>query len=443
MTLWIPAAAAALGAVNSGGLGLKSKGKQAAMLQRVGAYLSSGEIQGLLGRDPTQKEIEKLSGEIASLTKWHANDADIANHFRTWAGKVQPIEAIEAEGGVSFTEAQRDKLMAMGPQALADIRGMASEYLGRDATAKDLYDALSDKGFSSNQNLYAAYFTRRGAREQSIADLQTATGGAVSQEDIERLSGLSDPDFNKEYANLSRNFTPTRQYTEAAGRIVQGVLGREASQDEINNFARGLASGQYNEYQLGNQLKQTLEYQDVASAKAREQIGEQAGTIDQAYLEKAAASIPGQFAGMGRYNTSAATAQFANVAKSLALARQEYLLGVGASDMNQNRQREYEQYLNASGIAQGYYDQSRGYADSMKSASLNQRSGYLGSSLSQYNTSSQMALQNQYDTSNLMMQNRMYQDYLSQNKRQSLQNNLFGLLGSGIGAAGSYFGMRR
>lgn len=415
---------------------IKGKTKREGVNAAIDAYLG-GEGKNLLGRDFTGKEREKFRNEIYDGTKGNATAGDVSKHINAYVDKIAPLESMLTASGLSVTAAQREKMINnFSADDLASVKGRASIELGRDATDAEVVTALQKQGFVNKPDLYAAHFQSIGQREQDIGRLGTLTGGSLTAEQKTELTGLSQSDFNAKYDDISRNFTPTEKYTGDAGRIIKDILGRDANQDELSHFGRGLASGSYDSRQLGDMIRQTQEFQDTSATKAREQLGQQAQGIDQAYLQKAAEMAQARFAGQGRGNSSAITAQFANASQELGRNRQNFLLGMGAQDVNQNRTRQYEQFLGQQANQQGQYDQANAYAQYLRQATSQQRTGYLQSSINTQLGQQNMALQNQYDIGNFRMQQSAYDQYMKQNRRQSLQNNMFGLVGAGVGAYG-------
>ena len=422
---------------------MAEQNKRARIDKDIDAFLA-GEGMELLGREFTSKERERFRQEIYDGTRGNALAADVSKHIKGYIDRVQPLESIINDSGVSISAADREKFLTrFKGEDLESLRGRASEFLGREATSQDIVGALKSKGFANDPDLYAAHFTRRGQRESDIAGLSTRTGGALTQEERAELLDLSDADFGTRADDISRNFTPGEKYTGSAQRIIKDLLGRDASADEISHFGRGLASGQYDEKYLGDLVQQTSEFQDRRAGQARTQLAAESQGIDANYLQRAAQQALAQYASQGRGNSSAVTAQFAQAATDLGNSRQNFMLGLGAQDYGQNRQREYEQFLGSQGRTQGAYDQSQIYANYMRQQAGQQRTGYLGSSIGQQLGRQNAQFQQGIDQQNFGLQQQAYGNYYQQNRRQSLYNGLFGLAGSAIGAAGYAYGRPR
>ena len=408
--------------------------------ESIDAFLA-GEGLELLGREFTNKERERFRNEIYDGTRGNATGQDVSKHIRGYIERIQPLESLMADAGVELSAADRDKFLTrFKSEDLESLRGRASEFLGREASSQDIVKALKSKGFANDPDLYAAHFTRRGQREADIAGLSTQTGGALTAEERAELLDLSDADFGTRADHISRNFTPGEQYTGSAQRIIKDLLGRDASADEISHFGRGLASGQYDEKYLGDMIQQTSEFQDRRAGQARTQLAAESQGIDANYLQRAAQQALAQYASQGRANTSALGAQFAQATTDLGTNRQNFMLGLGAQDYGQNRQREYEQFLGSQGRTQGAYDQSQIYANYMRQQAGQQRTGYLGSSIGQQLGRQNAQFQQGIDQQNFMYQQQAYGPQMAANRRQSLYNSLFQ---GGAQAIGTYYGMRR
>ncbi len=346
---------------------------------------------------------------------------------------VNKIQAINAIGGL--TQAEKFKMVDKYKTAddISSLVGRASEYLGRAPKEGELAGILRSKDFINDPGIYASKLTGIAQREGAIADIQDLTGNSFDQTTIDKYAKMSDAEFKSAYRKDTTNFTPGEKWTAPVADLIKNTLGREATQEELNHFGKSLASGAFDTQQLTDVFKSSSEYQDKQAETARTQIGAQQSGINQQFLAQALPQIQGQFAAQGRGNTSAMTAQGAQVAQNLGMASQQFLLGVGAQDIGQNRQNQYQQYLasQANGIQnQAAFQQ---YAQYAQQQAAQQRQAGLGMSygLQQQNWQRQNSLQD------FQMQQSAYNDYLRQNQNQAFQNNLFQLGGAAIGAFGA------
>ena len=415
--------------------------KRAQAKEAIEGYFS-GKGKETLGREFTSEEKQKFladhfnsvaDGKLGSAGDYISDDGVLSQFTRK-------LSAIDKIGG-NITSSEKNKLMSNFKSAddLSNLISNASEHLGRTATGDDILKALRNKDFSNNPGGYGAYFTRMGQRETGIAQLQSETGDSLSEDDIKKYSDIdkfSDSDFMKEGRKVSQNFTPSQKWLDSAKNLGKTILGEDPSETDVVGFARKLASGEYNEQELVNIFKMDPKYGQAQDKARRETLNQEFTGLNDQFLKQAGQNIQGQFAAQGRGNSSAMTAQLAQVAQNLGTNQQQFLQGIAGQQLQQTGQREYQGYLQSQAASMGNYDAFRQYVNYQQQQAGAQRQGYLGQS---YGLQTEQR-QRGYQIQDFNMQQSAYDSYLKKNQQQAFQNNMFQLVGSGIGAYGTAYG---
>src|SRR3990167_6925266 len=117
------------------------------------------------------------------------------------------------------------------------------------------------------------------------------------------------------------------------GSAFKGLLGRDATQEELDHFGKLLSSGQVDQYQLQEFLKQEPEYLQNQDAQFREGLSGELSGYDKQYLEEQALpAIQSAYAKQGRsFEGSGFKQAVANTAGAQNIERQKYLAGLSAS----------------------------------------------------------------------------------------------------------------
>lgn len=227
---------------------------------------------------------------------------------------------------------------------------------------------------------------------------------------------------DKVYARQQQEYQQKApQYYDAIDQAFQGGLGRTATKEEKDHFGALLASGQYDQYQLGQYLQQLPEAVQTRDAEFRKGLGSEMASADQEYFSKnILPSIQDTYAKQGRsFDSSAFQAATANAAQAQNADRQKYIAGISAQQYagNQaNARADYEAYLN------NYYNRSNAGVDTA-----------LNAQNRAFDRSNQM--------SDYAIQQRAYNDYLSRYGKRSNAGAIGGLAGGLLGAGvGAYFG---
>lgn len=274
----------------------------------------------------------------------------------------------------------------------------------------------SDKGAIAIKQYQAIY--GRNPTPQELTYALTANGG----------------DINSYIANkkMSEDNTPekiaAKQQAEYAAQApqhygdvkdsIKSILGRDASQEEMDHFGSLLASGTTDKYQLQQFLQQQPEYQQTQNKNFQNQLSDQLSGYDKQYFQDSV--LPGiqeNYAKQGRsFDSSAFQAAATNSAQQQNVQRQSFLGNLSA-----------QQYGNSQ--ANAYNDYARQVQSQQALANQNVQSQY-GS------VQNQIARSNSF--TDYQMQQDAYNQYLSKYGKRN--NGLGGLVGGLAGAALGSFG---
>lgn len=183
------------------------------------------------------------------------------------------------------------------------------------------------------------------------------------------------------------------------------ATGRDATKDELDHFSTYIKNGDLDYNEIGQIAQGLPEAQQARLGQYGDQYASQLGKYDDQILGKAANVAQGQFAGLGRPDSSGLNSAFAGAAQNLAQQRQGQLASFYGNGYN-NLLNQYQS------LGQGA--QNRGYA-------LNDSRTEYNRGLNGYQTQ-----RNDY-MSLLEQQNQM-------NRRNALAKGIGSLAGAGIGA---------
>lgn len=203
----------------------------------------------------------------------------------------------------------------------------------------------------------------------------------------------------------------------------QSLLGRGATQEELNHFGTLIASGQTDPYELGNYLKQTQEYQTTQDTQFRQGLAGQLNDVNSQFFKQyIQPSVVSQFASQGRDVSGASTGlQFAlaNAAKEMQTQTSGYLANLSASQYQGNKENARSDY------------------EAQLSQAMGLQNAGVGNALSQQNA----MFGNNLNMENYGVQQGYLQNYLNRaNRPQGFGQALGGVLGGAAGAGlGGYF----
>jgi hypothetical protein len=222
--------------------------------------------------------------------------------------------------------------------------------------------------------------------------------------------------YAKQQAEYKKN---APQHYDDIQRLFQNSLGREASQEELDHFGSALASGQVDQYDLQEFIKQQPEYQTNQNAKMVSGLSDKLSLFDKQYYQGSILpSLQEAYTKQGRSFDSSSFQQAAtNSAQQQNVGRQQYLAQLSAQQYGNTSERAYQDYAN-----QVANNQNRVNSGINAQYQGIQNSQNRSNEISDYNTQAQL-----------------YNQYLSKyGKRNNGMGGLIGgLAGAGIGA---YFG---
>lgn len=152
--------------------------------------------------------------------------------------------------------------------------------------------------------------------------------------------------YFQNFSNSPANVYATQQKQWAAkapenyasvGQIVQQLLGRQATQDELSHYGTLIASGQADPYQIQNFIQSTPEYQNTQDKNFRTGLDSDLQKSDSAFFDTQKGNIAQQFARMGRATSPALDVALTQLASQLNSQRGQYLAQVSASQYGGNK----------------------------------------------------------------------------------------------------------
>ena len=174
---------------------------------------------------------------------------------------------------------------------------------------------------------------------------------AFTTGDLERYRNMLGRQPNGDELNSLKQYFDTSSYDQAnKNRIVdiftqfRNVLGRDPNQSEIDYYNKFLeTSNGLDPYELGQALQATPEFQTKQTETLGKQYEQQLANADVNTLNQAANQINSNFSALGRGNSSALTAQLAQVSQGLANQRQsalaDFYRGGAANTVNMSQNR--------------------------------------------------------------------------------------------------------
>jgi len=148
------------------------------------------------------------------------------------------------------------------------------------------------------------------------------------------------------------------QQYDAVNKVVSSVLGRQATQDELDHYGGLLSSGQADAYQIGDFLKSTPEYQNAQDTNFRQGVDTQLQASDTNFFNTQKGNIAQQYAQMGRATSPALDVALTQLASQLNSNRGNYLAQLSASQYGGNKAAALGGYQNTQNQVQGQINQN-------------------------------------------------------------------------------------
>lgn len=138
--------------------------------------------------------------------------------------------------------------------------------------------------------------------------------------------------------------TEAPQHYGQVGDIYQELLGKGATQDELDHFGKMLASGEVDPYELRNYIKQLPEYQEGQDKEFREGLNKELTTYDTDVFNREKENVISRFAQAGRLNSPSLDFALTDLMGKISSERSRYLAGVSANQYEGNKAAAREDY---------------------------------------------------------------------------------------------------
>lgn len=221
---------------------------------------------------------------------------------------------------------------------------------------------------------------------------------------------------------------------ETANRLIQQTLGTE-DPDLADFLAQRIAEGE-SAFELSQFLQTTPQYMEKKAAQDRESINQELLSSEEEVFRRAQPQIISSYMRAGRLNSSGLDSAISNARAELANQRQGLLTGYAREDVVGARNAAFQNYLRQSEPgyqqkfnlqnAQNYQSFQQPYNQLQRTYALNDQARAREYALSDYDR-----------------QQSDFNRYLSDYRSQGRENALYGLLGAGISAGGSYLARPR
>lgn len=130
----------------------------------------------------------------------------------------------------------------------------------------------------------------------------------------------------------------------SVGNTIKSLLGRDASQDELDHFGTMLASGQVDAYQLQDFLKAQPEYQGAQDKKFRGELSSELEGYDRSFFDTAKEDVISRYAQMGRSTSPALDVALTDLQGQINERRGQYLAQLGADQYRGNKDAAFGDY---------------------------------------------------------------------------------------------------
>ena len=253
-----------------------------------------------------------------------------------------------------------------------------------------LWDSQGRSNDWAGQNVYGNFVRMVGREptEQELAQFIPIYQGSYNQGNA-ALANFAQYESQRP-ENLQKK---APQYADQVNQQFQGMLGRQATPEEINHFGGLLASGNTDAYQLQDFLRGTTEFQGAEDKKFRGGLASELEGYDTSFFNKAKENVISRFGDTGGLQNRSSALDFAltDLMGQIAEKRGSYLANLssqqyggnkdlalgnyrGAQDqylneMNQRRGNSYNQFLgnqNRANEIGDYYRQAEDYRQSQQ-----------------------------------------------------------------------------
>lgn len=250
--------------------------------------------------------------------------ADAVNRIQQYLAGLSPDQLLQRSSGLSTGAGNTDidsylRQKYSGVNSATDIQNIQAlksfrSILGRDPTAQE----------------YA----------QIVPIFQQANGQTYGNAWLSQYA-------QQEAQNPANRVKDAPQYAGQINPVFQSLLGREATQDEINHFGSLLATGNVDAYQLQDFLKGTTEYQSAQDKTFRSGLTQELEDSDVKFFDRAKQGVMAQFMRSGTGNSSALDSALADMMGQLAEKRGNFLSTVSANQYQGNKDLALGNYRGA------------------------------------------------------------------------------------------------
>lgn len=211
-------------------------------------------------------------------------------------------------------------------------------------------------GSTQAQEYYAGVeFKKLFGRNPTQSELAMLSGAYAGDPNIANLSqgnqavaqyfqGFSNNPANIYDQEQKKWAAAAPEHYDAINQIVQSVLGRTATQDELNHFGTLIASGQADPYQIQQYFQSTPEYQNVKDKSFRSGLDQELQQSDTNFFNTQKGNIAQQYALMGRATSPALDVALTQLASQLKSNRDSYLAQLSASQYGGNKESAMTDY---------------------------------------------------------------------------------------------------
>lgn len=158
------------------------------------------------------------------------------------------------------------------------------------------------------------------------------------------------------------------KYAGELNQQFKSMLGRDATQEEINHFGSLMATGNVNAYQLQDFLRGTPEYQQAQDKQFRSGVSQELEQSDARYFDRAKQGLLSHFMQQGTGGSSALDSALADMMGQIAEKRQGFLTNLSAQQYGQNKdlalgnyQQSRDQYFNEQSYRRGQSQREQDY----------------------------------------------------------------------------------
>lgn len=146
--------------------------------------------------------------------------------------------------------------------------------------------------------------------------------------------------------NPANNIDQAGKYADQLNMVFKSMLGRDATQDEINHFGSIMATGNLDMYGVQQYLTGTPEYQKAQDTQFRNDLSSQLQNTDLNFFNRAKQGVISQFMQNGTGNSSALDSALTDLMGQISNQRDQYLAGLSAQQYAGNKDLALGNYAN-------------------------------------------------------------------------------------------------